>query len=202
MKTRSLLKATFILSAGILLFGFQAVAQPAFTFQSGSMTISGTSSLHDWESNVETIHFFGKAIVQNQELKALDEIKMVIPVEGIKSQKGKIMDNKTHDALKMEDFPNIEYSINTYKITPLEGRFRVNAIGELTIAGMTRSAALVVTASFDDQGLLTFEGSKALKMTDYNITPPKALLGTLKTGDDISIHFKVKLKAETTTANN
>ena len=29
-----------------------------------------------------------------------------------------------------------------------------------------------------------------MKMTDYGIEPPKALLGTIKTGDDIKIIFK------------
>ena len=38
------------------------------------------------------------------------------------------------------------------------------------------------------------EGKKALKMTDYNIEPPKALLGTITTGDDIEVHFNTVWK--------
>jgi hypothetical protein len=39
-------------------------------------------------------------------------------------------------------------------------------------------------------GQLAFEGSQTIKMTDYGITPPTALFGTLKTGDEITITFK------------
>jgi hypothetical protein len=37
---------------------------------------------------------------------------------------------------------------------------------------------------------LTFEGSQTIKMSDYNIVPPVALFGALKTGNEITINYK------------
>jgi hypothetical protein len=36
---------------------------------------------------------------------------------------------------------------------------------------------------------IQIKGSKKVKMTDFNISPPTAMLGTLKTGDEVTISF-------------
>jgi hypothetical protein len=38
-------------------------------------------------------------------------------------------------------------------------------------------------------------GVKKMKMTEYNVKPPTALLGTFKTGNYISISYNLKFKA-------
>ena len=51
-----------------------------------------------------------------------------------------------------------------------------------------------VKGSVGGDGSITFSGSKKIKMTDYKLKPPTALLGTLTTGDEVDIHFQVTLK--------
>jgi len=41
---------------------------------------------------------------------------------------------------------------------------------------------------------LIFEGSQPISMSDYGISAPTALFGTLKTGNDITINFKVSFQ--------
>jgi hypothetical protein len=53
---------------------------------------------------------------------------------------------------------------------------------------------MYVRAKVGADGGVTFTGSKKLKMTDYKIKPPTALMGTLTTGDDIEIVFTITLK--------
>ncbi|HTA26291.1 MAG TPA: YceI family protein, partial [Bacteroidia bacterium] len=66
----------------------------------------------------------------------------------------------------------------------------ISAKGTLTIAGVTKPIDMLIKVSAPNQGYLTFEGSQTIKMTDYGITPPTALLGTMKTGNEITINFK------------
>jgi hypothetical protein len=47
-----------------------------------------------------------------------------------------------------------------------------------------------VKAFIPVKGKLVFEGSQKIKMTDYGVAPPTALLGVLKTDDDIVLSFK------------
>jgi len=69
----------------------------------------------------------------------------------------------------------------------------VVATGNLTIAGSTNSIELPFNLNING-GKVLLEGKKALKMTDYNIDPPKALLGTITTGDEIEVHYNTVWK--------
>jgi polyisoprenoid-binding protein YceI len=104
------------------------------------------------------------------------------------------MDGKTHDALKADDYPDIIFKLKTISsISDGSQSYTISAKGNLTMAGQTREISINVTAQTDSSGAITFKGSKALKMSDFGISPPTAMLGTLKTGDDITLDFTLKL---------
>jgi len=66
-------------------------------------------------------------------------------------------------------------------------------MGKLTIAGTVKHTDLVATAKYNPADKsLTITGIKKMKMTDYNVDPPKALMGTIKTGNEIAISFNLK----------
>lgn len=45
----------------------------------------------------------------------------------------------------------------------------------------------------DDKSNLFVKGSKEIKMIDYEVTPPKVLLGTVKTSNEITINIDLYL---------
>ncbi|MEP1791697.1 YceI family protein, partial [Reichenbachiella sp.] len=63
--------------------------------------------------------------------------------------------------------------------------------GELLIAG--KSNEIPVRLTINNTSKLSVSGSIKIKMTDYGITPPTAVFGTIKTGDDITIQFDFTL---------
>jgi polyisoprenoid-binding protein YceI len=67
------------------------------------------------------------------------------------------------------------------------------AKGNLTIAGNQKSISFPVTATVTANGIV-FKGTTSFKMTSFGVTPPKALLGTIKTGDEITIEFNASFK--------
>jgi hypothetical protein len=89
-----------------LLISF-SYAQVAYKIDEGStMTITGTSTLHDWTSKVNEINgdFVFKNEIQSKKLpksgSLVDQIKMVIPVLSIESPRGSTMDKKTYNAIQ------------------------------------------------------------------------------------------------------
>ena len=173
------------------LSAFQGIlnAQKMVKFTDYTMTIEGTSSLHDWVSEVEKVE--GKAILieENEKLTDITSLELKIEVEGIQSGKG-IMDKKTYKALDSENHPYITFKAENLKtITPST----MEVSGKLTIAGKTNTIDLTVAYTYAN-GTLTANGKIPLKMTDFGIAPPKAMMGTLKTGDDITIVYNVTLK--------
>ncbi len=183
------MKILTILAGGLLL-SLSAIAQDNYTLSSEKSTvvIKGTSSLHDWESNAEVIS--GKATVDFSEagsFMGISSLTFMVDVESIKSGKG-VMDKKTRGALDSKKHPQIIFLLGEVTDVTSDSLF---ATGELTIAGTTNSIEVAASYMLHEDGSLHIEGSEKLLMTDYGVSPPKAMLGTLKTGDEVEVVFNV-----------
>lgn len=174
-------------------FGF---GQTSYRLGSFSVVIKGTSNLHNWESVAKEVRANGSLTGDATGLSAIQSLYVEIPVRSIKSAKGTIMDNKTYDAMKADQHANIQYKLDRVQQINKKGNgsFDLNAQGELTMAGTPRKIDLYVQGKVNGDGSVSFNGSKKLKMTDFKIKPPTALLGTLTTGDEVEIVFQITLK--------
>lgn len=157
-----------------------------------TVTIHGTSNLHAWDEKVGSVSGEGVVNPNSDGSFDLESINIKMEVHSIKSDMGSIMNNNTYKALKADEYPQIIFALSS----PVKS-IQINAIekaiaikGNLTIAGVTKPVTMQVKIVMQAQGKLVFEGSQAVKMTDYNIKPPTAMLGTLKTGNEITINFK------------
>lgn len=181
--------------AGILIFlalSWSALAQEAETIKSIQMSINGTSTLHDWTSEVTDIKGSASLNVSEGKLTDISALSLKIRAKGIESTKGRIMDNKTYNALEADDHPYITFQLASAKITPKDNKVQVTATGPLTIAGNTKTVLITAMGTYKGN-TIHFSGSKDLKMTDFGVDPPTAMLGTIKTGDDITIDFSLVL---------
>ena len=182
--------------ATILFFTLSfAFGQGNYRASNFSLVIKGTSNLHDWQSTANEVRANGPLTTDASGLKSIGALSVEIPVKSIKSTKGSIMDNKTYDALNANSSPNITYKFE--RVTGMNNRsgaFDITATGYLTIAGVANKIDLIVQGKMGGDGSITFNGSKKIKMTDYKIKPPTALMGTMTTGDEVEIVFQVTLK--------
>lgn len=154
-------------------------------------TIKGTSSLHDWEMISES--FSGKLDfdhVNGGDL-TINNIEVKVGVKALESGK-RIMDNKCYDALKSDSHPNITYRLNKVESLQNTGSdtYTAKLVGTLSIAGKTRTVSIDTKITVVG-GKVLIKGEKPLKMSDFDVEPPTALLGTLKTGNDIIIDFNL-----------
>ena len=68
--------------------------------------------------------------------------------------------------------------------------FTLKTIGRLTIAGVTRDVTMDVAATRNADGRYTLTGQAPIRMTDFGIKPPKAMMNTIRTGDDVKVTFR------------
>lgn len=165
-------------------------AQETFSLKSAKATIQGTSSLHDWESEITKIEFKGSLHKEGNVLKTIPSAEVKILVEGIKSTKGRIMDNKTRDAFTYEKNPYITYTL-TQAVVKADGS--VDATGNLNMAGATKSIKLIAKTKALANGDVQLIASYSLKMTDYKMEQPTAMMGTITVGDQVTINFDLVL---------
>ncbi len=198
------MRKTFLILVLLFYVVFCVNAQVGFKIaEESTMTITGTSTIHDWTSKVNEIkgsYRFKENILDKKLPKSgsiVDEVIMEIPVLSIESPRGATMDNKTYNALKSEEHPNITFVVTQDKIesitNPSTGSFRLNVTGNLNIAGYSKEISLVLDAQKVGQDTLKFKGSFPIDMVTFEIEPPTAMFGQIKTGKDVTIDFELTL---------
>lgn len=190
----------FMLAAGIILTtagNVNAQSTKANTFSS-KITIMGTSTIHDWESKTEQIT--GEFEMNNT--SEIQSLTVKIPVVSIKSGE-KLMDKKTYEAFKSDKFPVITFVL-TDPTSPIvtNSDVQVTLTGNLIVSGVTKKITFKSTGKKTASGGYQLSGSVPLKMTDFKIKPPTALLGTIKSGDAITVKLDITVLAQNLVVNN
>lgn len=164
-----------------------------FIVKSSTSTIQGTSSLHDWESRITQLDFKGNFVLENNSLKSIKSAEISIPVTGIKSEKGKIMDNKTYDAFKYEKNPLVTFLLVAAHPGPGGDGQVIDASGYLTMAGIMKSIKLNALVKILPGGDLQLTLSKKLKITEFGMEQPTAMMGAITVGDEVTVNFNLVL---------
>ena len=175
----------------------QEPASSPLALGASRVSIAGTSNIHAYSASTTALRItrvqlagdvaganFWDEIVKPGALKAFE---IAIPAATLASDK-EGLDKNMHKALKTKEYPDITFRLLRFE--PRQGATGdLRGIGVLTIAGVQREVALDITTARKDAGLAV-HGQVALLMTDFGITPPKAMLGMLKTDPKVTITFE------------
>lgn len=158
------------------------------------MRLAGTSTLHDWVMNTSTLSCEAQFKTQLNGLKSISALTFSLPVENLKSDE-KALNHNAYKALKSEEFKNIVFKLTSALVGERKNsKEPVKAVGDLTIAGVTKEINLDVFCQLNKDQTITCTGNKKLNMTDYDVEPPTFLFGAMKTGDEITLDFNLTFK--------
>jgi polyisoprenoid-binding protein YceI len=100
----------------------------------------------------------------------------------------KVQQTALDDMLAVKQYPMMTFASTSIK--PLGGD-RYDAQGTLTIRGLPKPILMTVQLNAADPKALRIDGSATIKLSDYNLKPPSALLGAIGTKNEMALAFSV-----------
>ena len=153
------------------------------------ITVSGSSTLHEWTMTTTE----GKAqasfeVDENGAPSRLNSLSLKVRSESLKSGQT-AMDKNAYSTLNTDVYKTITFSLVSATIA----NTKIQCDGNLTIAGVTKRIALDVVYKLMPDRSLQCSGTKKINMSDFEIDAPSFMFGTVKTGNEIVISFRVNL---------
>jgi polyisoprenoid-binding protein YceI len=169
---------TMTLAIGTLCFAQLSNAQK-LSAQSSNIKIDGTSTLHAWDMTSKQSVFSGTLAGSN-----ITNVRFVMKATSLKSNESGL-DKNAYKALNTEKYPDIVFTASSI---PTSGTATIS--GNLTITNATKEVKIPVTVTKNGDSY-NIKGSTKIKMTTFGVTPPKLMMGTIKTGDDLTITINI-----------
>lgn len=187
-------KKRFIVAAliALILLPLQAQVRQA-DLEKSRVSVKGTSTVHDWEMVVNSYKSAVNFVINENKI-SISKSNLNFNTIDLKSNSTGL-DNKAYEALDAKKYPTISFSQNGDVTTEIKGnKFNASVAGNLTIAGQTQPITLHAEGTILADGSVKVKGSIVNKMSAFGVTPPRAMMGAIKSGDEINIHFEVFYK--------
>lgn len=163
--------------------------------EDSEIRINGTSSMHDW--SMEATAYYGSMSGALLDGKAhLTHLMVEVEVGGLISGKSG-MEKDARKTLNAESFPLIRFEQSSpLELPTLGATLRETSIvleGTLQIRDQSQAVQIEARISISEN-TIQLNGLHILNMTDYGVEPPRALLGLIKTGEEVTIDFQTLWK--------
>lgn len=152
-------------------------------------SVLGTSTLHDWEMESSAGTGTANLTITDSKIVDINAITINLLAENIKSGKG-TMDKIAYETLKTKKFQNIKYVLKTAEKV---NESTWNLTGTYTIAGVSKELKTQIKTTVTN-GIVTIQGANKITFDEFGMKAPTALLGTIKTGKELTIKFNINFK--------
>jgi len=159
-----------------------------------NLTVAGTSTMHDWtmkSTSGDCSATFTTDASGN--LTGITAMQFIVSSKALKSGKSK-MDENAYEALKADKNPQISAMLKEATLTTKDNKtYALKGTMKLTIAGKTLDTELHATLTKKPDQSIMVKGDKKISMKEYGMEPPSFMMGTIKTGNDVTLSFDLNL---------
>ncbi len=157
-----------------------------------TISLSGTTPIKNWKMGAQGLSGQATMTFDNEtHLTAVTSLRFLLPVRNLKGD-AQLMDNSAYASLKADKYPLIVFELTKATIQPTATSLStIQALGTLTVAGVTRVVTLHMSGCAQADGRVSFSGSQPLRMSDYNVARPSLFFGTIKAADEMTLTYNL-----------
>lgn len=158
-------------------------------------SITGTSTLSDWEVVCPGVSDMPASLTLDpRKPEQIAAFGFKVPVETMDGGRGSSMNDKIKTAFVSTENPYVQF-VQTQPANVTSsgetGAYTINSTGTLSMAGIDKTVTVECTAVVNDDTLV-ISGFKNMKFSEFNMTPPSAMFGQIKTHDDIVVSYEFR----------
>ena len=189
---------TLALSLALPVIGWRS-ANEILTLQPESrLWVDGTSSLKSWSCKAGEVNAIVDATPNGVAQVALGEkgvraVRVTVPAAKMECGNG-TMNEHMLKALKVGEHKTIEFKMASYDVSRGAEGVAGTLKGTLSLGGVEKQIAIPATGKSEGDALRV-TGSYPLKMTEYDLKPPKLMFGRIKVGETVTVKFDLLLKS-------
>lgn len=194
-----------LLTIFAIIFGMGEVAYSQLTYtpdQKSRLWIEGKSNINEFECQANQYFAEATLIDDNDPIEYRRQfedrvfMQVEIMVNGFECGRSR-MNQDLQKALKSSEFPEITFTFDNATILAMpddldnedENSFELDVQGSLTVAGQTREIRFTTKAYFVETYRIRAIGKTTIRMTDFGVEPPTALMGLVKAEDELIVNF-------------
>lgn len=175
----------------LLLITQITLAQANYHAADVHLTISGTSSMHDWDmKSAKGTSNATFTFNEGGQLAGLTALIFSTPAESLKSDKSS-MDKNAYKALKTKQHSAISFILTDAQMA---SGSNIKCKGKLSIAGVTQDADLDAIVKVNADKSISVKGTQKISMKNFSMSPPTFMMGAVKTGNDVTLTFDLTFK--------
>ena len=171
----------------------QEVSIQTVVLNESKLRINGTSNVTDFECKynndfeVDTLSHHLE-ITEDSVLVSGDDLPLIIDSFDC----GKRAINKDFKStLKSKEYPNID--IKLLEVYSENGRPKRASVA-ISLGGATQQYLVSLTEEIMGNEVVAISGTQKLKLSDFNLEPPRALFGLIKVRDELDVSFELLVK--------
>ncbi len=160
--------------------------------EASTLSVFGTSTLHDWKLAADDLKGDAVFKMNGNKITEISSLSIEVPVAPMESGLD-ALDKHMRTAMTANNSSVVTFIMKEVtKLSPntIDG-YTVQANGTLTIIKNKKSVSLQATIEIKKDGAIRIYGETKISMTDYEVEPPQAEMGSIKTEDEVKVVFDV-----------
>lgn len=173
----------------LTLVSLQAHTQHFRQTENSYLSVTGTSTLHDWTMTSKEGRCHAEIETSTDGLPTkIKSLTLQVRSESLKSGHS-AMDKNAYSTLNAQEHKLIVFEMTEAVVADKH----VRCSGYLKVAGASRPVTLEAHYKVLPNHSFLFWGTQPMKMSDFGIEPPTFMFGTVETGDAITVSFNMEL---------
>ena len=162
--------------------------------------VDGTSSVRPWhctasdfDAKIGTV----SAAAVNGVLagdKTVTTVDYTVPISGMDCNHNNTMNEHMRKALKAADHAAIVFHLTSYELAKGDSGLKATLTGNLELGGVEKPVTIDATVAADSVGGMRMKGTLPIHMKEFDLKPPKLMLGVMKVNELVTVGFDLLLK--------